>query len=222
MPPKKRAVASATEYEADKKAKVEVDDEEEELLKQIMNCYRGFLMTSINWTGGDDGLGFSRSKLTKVKAESIEDPDEEDEMLLISPKDDVSFPQDVLKKLRPKVIDLVNEIIKASNAWLEASNNMEQPISQGCVYIMLNGLHMNPEVTEDMVTDVEEGVCDGCIGFRRESGNRIGYRWDWEEAMDEEMKKGFATKQKEKNQSNYKPVPLVEATWEPDPECKSD
>jgi hypothetical protein len=183
---KKDAISEGHENEetadSPKKKKAE-EDEDPELIEQVATVLKAFYRASLNWTGGDDDLEFKRSKLSLVQGKSYSDPDNEDEVLVITRKDGLQFTETFLQSFRPSLLKIINEIVDANNAWLEATNYREARLNQKSIEHFLK-VFLNPEVPDDgRYEDDEVGIREGAIGFRRESGNLIG-RWDYTEACD--------------------------------------
>ncbi len=208
MPPRQNQKRGATDDKspAGKKTKndssPELTEEEMELANQVIGIYQAFLRCSLDWTGGDDDLEFKRSKPSLVKGKSFADPDQEDELLVITRKgeDDEPgepFTEEFLLKIHPKVVEVVNKVVDANNTWLDATNGHEAHLTQDDVEAMLK-LFLNPEVTDDMNADDEDqGIRNGSIGFRRASGNAIG-RWDFTEPCPDEIIEEYKKKPKGK------------------------
>jgi hypothetical protein len=182
MPPKKRGRKG--DSDANKKAKVELTPEEIELLKQTADMFNHFFRDSFNWVGGDDDLEFDR-ELPLVHGKSFYDVDNDVEVLVVSRVDGKNFTATFQKKLRPFMIEVVNQIVKDHNAWLESSNFRIDHLDQSEVEGFLD-VKLNPKVESSChrASEEEQGVRRGCLGIYRRSGTSENHRWDSSVPMD--------------------------------------
>ncbi len=165
-----------------KRARTSAVDQDPELIQQVINILQDFFRTSLDFSTGSGHLHFESSDLSLVEGKSFGDPDGlEEELLVITRKDEEPFTKAFLTALRPKLVDLVNQIVKATNDWLEATNFHDARLNQTQIKEFLK-LFLNPKVCTE---DGDEHVRKGAIGFKRDSGNLSTGCWDYTEPCDD-------------------------------------
>lgn len=169
--------------------------EDPELINQVITILREFFRTSIDFSTGSGHLHYESStdELPLVAGKSYGDEDgEEEELLVITRQDGEPFTKEFLTILRPKLVNLINnEIVKATNDWLEATNYHDLRLNQNQINEFLK-VFLDPVVpTQDDDNEEEEDdeeqeghVRKGAIGFRRASGNLSTGFWDYAEPCD--------------------------------------
>ncbi len=184
MPPKRgRGKANS----ANKRAKKELTDEEKELLTQTITVLAGFFRASMDQVGGDDDVEFENDELSLVHGKSFYDLDEsrDEEILVISRTDGENYTARLIEHLRPLLVEEVNKIVEAANAYISYRN--ESPVDQDDIKNFLK-VYLNPKIRDTChrADEEEQGVRKGCLGFRRRSGNSLSRgRWNYQEPIDE-------------------------------------
>ena len=188
--------AKATKKDSPVKAKAAKKDSSgaasaEELLviTEVSTVLSQFFRKSLCWVGGDDALEYSSADLSLVQAQSYCSPFNGSETLVIRLISGVPFTLDFVSKFKAGALKtIVNTIVAASNAWLEATNSNEVPLVHQQAVDELLSLTLGPEVEEinkdwtGTNPDEEEYKTNtkvGAIGISRESGSRIERRWDY-------------------------------------------
>jgi hypothetical protein len=179
VPHKKKSTGATT----DDTAITLATNDDIELVDQVITILKAFFARSLFWTGGDGSLNFEESDLSLVHGKSFDD--EFEELLVIVRKDEQPFTETFLTTLRPKLVVAVNEIVKANNDWLVATNFHAAHLTQAQVDQFLQ-VFLDPEITDEFINleDGEEGLRKGAIGFRRSSGNDLDCCWDYTEPCD--------------------------------------
>ena len=164
-----------------KKTPVSASDQDPELIDQVVAILQEFFRASLDFSTGSGHLSFESSDAPLVEGKSFGDPDgEEEELLVITRKDEQPFTRDFLIALRPKLVTVVNDIVQATNDWLEATKYHDARLNQAQIDEFLN-IFLDPVVSTE---DDEEEVRTGAIGFRRASGNLSTGCWDYTEAFE--------------------------------------
>eukprot|EP01036_Dinobryon_divergens_P037098 gene37098-48449_t len=197
--------ASNTDSPASKKTCVDL-----ELIEQVSKLVSGFFRKSLNWTGGDDELTFKSTKNSLVEGRSYYDPDSDDgeEHFIIKRKDGIAFTERFLTTFRPELVKVVNTIVDANNEWLKATNYHESCLEADDLKHFLD-LQLSPIIPSgcSSYNDEELGPQPGALGLVRESGNRLGRRWDYHSAVaDEEDGEDIVAKYADKPKGKELPL----------------
>ncbi len=173
-----RGVGDELKTTSSKRARESTTNQDPELIDQVISILQDFFRTSIDFSTGSGHLHFESSDLSLVEGKSFGDPDGmEEELLVITRKDEEPFTKEFLTALRPKLVDLVNQIVKATNDWLEATNYHDARLNQAQIKEFLK-VFLNPKVCTE---DGDEIVHKGALGFTRASGNLSTGCWDYTE-----------------------------------------